>query len=194
MEKVIRAAILCVVVLFAGCRFEQPLTSSPSKNLNTWLLGVWETQEKDGAIQRATLTPKDSGRYWLRFQKISKAGKTTTDWLFDAWISRVGRSNFLTLRMQEGGGEFAPGTFAFVHYQVLNQNQIRVRIPSISSPPSASSFALRKEIRQRQKAGTLYDNDGTEWNRVSEVYWSGNSDPQPPQPLRFPEYRAGRGQ
>ena len=35
-------ALLLLCTLLTGCYFEHPLTGGPSKDINSWLLGVWE--------------------------------------------------------------------------------------------------------------------------------------------------------
>lgn len=177
---------LAVLTVLTGCRFENPLTSGPSKDTNSWLLGVWETTDDKGkVIGRATVTPKSAGRYWLRVQK--PGGGPSQNFLLEGWISRVGRSSFLTLRSIEGPKELPPDSYAFAHYQVLDQNHVRIRIPELDSPPEATSMQLRREVRKRLKDQSLYPNSGTNWSRISEVYWSGDDAPQPFQPLRFPQ-------
>lgn len=180
-------ALMGALVLLSGCGFENPLTSSPSKDLNTWLLGVWEHETEKGESFRTTVTPKTGDRYWVTIQKLAKSGKPARSMSFEAYISRVGRSNFLTLKCLDGGPEIAEGQYAFVHYQVLDQNGVRIRIPGLEADPSASSYQLRKEIRAKVKAGTLYPDIGSNWRRISEVYWATGDEPQPMQPLRFPE-------
>lgn len=180
-------ALLGALVFLTGCGFENPLTGWPSKDLNTWLLGVWEHKNEKGESFRATVTPKTGDRYWVTVQKLGKAGKPARSMSFEGYISRVGRSNFLTLKCLEGGQEIAEGQYAFVHYQVLDQNGVRIRVPGLEAGPSATGYQLRKEIRAKVKAGTLYPDIGTDWRRISEVYWSTGDEPQPMQPLRFPE-------
>jgi len=189
MSKISRVSLallaLALITGMTGCRFDNPLSGSSSKDLNSWLLGVWEHKDDKGKVlYRSTVTPKSSGRYWVRIQK--PGGGPSKNYLFEAWISRVGRSSFLTLLSVEGPSEMPPGSHAFAHYQVLDQNNVRIRIPQLESPPEASSMQLRKEVRKRLKEESLYPDPGTNWQRVSEVYWSGDDAPQPFQPLRFP--------
>ncbi|GAB4174925.1 MAG: hypothetical protein Fur0032_14660 [Terrimicrobiaceae bacterium] len=179
-------ALLGALVFLSGCGFENPLTGRPSKDLNTWLLGVWEHKSEKGERFRAIVTPKTGDRYWVTVQKLAKSGKPARSMSFEAYISRVGRSNFLTLKCLEGGPEIAAGRYAFAHYQVLDQNSVRIRLPALDADPSASGYQLRKEIRAKVKDGTLYPDIGTAWQRISEVYWAKGDEPQPMQPLRFP--------
>lgn len=168
--------------------FEKPLSAWPSKDINTWLLGVWETRnEKEQVVGKVTVLPRTGGTYWVNAERFLPKKESAR---FVGWISRVGNASFLSLQCVDGPKDLPPGEYAFVHYQVLDQQTVRVRIPQLDSPPKASGYQLRKEMRARWKAGTLFPDAPTDWRRVSEVYWSGSEENQPFQPLRFPS--AGR--
>jgi hypothetical protein len=178
-------AAVAAVVWLAGCGFENPLTGGATKDMNTWLLGVWEHRNAKGnLVGRVSVTPQAPARYWVVAEKKEK-GRTKV-YTFDAWISRVGRASFLSLKCVSAPADLAPDTFLFVHYQLLSQNAVRLRLLELASAPDASSYELRKEVRARLKDQTLLAGEGTDWERVSEVYWSGDDAPQPFQPLRFP--------
>jgi len=177
-------SLLVIVAGLSGCFFDHPLTSSGSKDLNTWLLGVWEHKNEKGDLFRVSVTPKSGDKYWVNFQKVGSSPKLTKTWEFEAWNSRVGRISFLTLKCLSSAGEVPVGSYVFVHTQLLDQENIRTRIPMLE--PEVDSFRLRRQVRQRFKEGTLFGDEKADWNRVSEVYWSGSSELQPFQPLRYP--------
>jgi hypothetical protein len=182
-------ALLASVVVLAQSGadgFEKPLTQFPSKDLNTWLLGVWEHKDDKGVTYRATVTPKTGDRFWVNVQQLGKTPAQTKSAQFEAWISRVGSTSFLTLRCLDGVGPVAPGSHAFVQYTLLYQDAVRVRIPQMDASPTATGYQLRREVRRKIKDGTLFPDRGTDWERVSEVYWSKGDEPQPYQPLRYP--------
>lgn len=181
-----------LTLLGGGCSFENPLTSSPSKDINSWLLGVWEHKDEKGQSYRATVVPQSGDRYWVNVQTLGKSRTQKKSYQFDAHISRVGRSNFLTLKCISSSGNPVPGNYSFAHYQVLDQNHVRIRIPAIEAEPSASSYELRKEVRAKLKDNSLYPDQGSDWTRTSEVHWSGDDLPQPFQPLRYPEEAAAK--
>jgi hypothetical protein len=188
MGTTTRALILIAALAFlAGCNFENPLTSHPTKDLNTWLLGVWEYKDEKGIVHKATVTPKTGDRYWVNVQTLGTRKSAKKVYVFEAWISRVGNSSFLTLQALETSGDIPLDGYSFVHFQVLDQNNVRIRVPQLGSDASATSYELRKEIRTRLKDGSLYSEERSDWTRVSEVYWSTGDEPQPFQPLRFPE-------
>ena len=163
--------------------FVNPLTAWPSKDINTWLLGVWEHRNNEGKlVGRVTVLPRTGGTYWVNAERLLPRKESAR---FQAWISRVGPASFLTLECVESTGSPAPGQYAFVHYQVLDQGQVRVRLPALTVPENASGYQLRKEVRVRWKAGDLFPEAASDWQRVSEVYWSGSPEEQPEQPLRF---------
>ena len=77
----------------------------------------------------------------------------------------------------------------FVNYQVIDQNNVIIRPLQLDSPPEASSYELREEVRARLKDGSLMPPEGAKWTRISEVYWEpGYTGEQPFQPLRFPPH------
>ncbi len=189
MRIVARLAVaLVAAVALAGCYFDNPLTGWPSKNLNTWLLGVWESKSEDGRISRVMVTPIDNGRYFVDLALAGKKPRETRRYQLEAWPSRVGDTTFLTLKCLEGSGEMPPGAYAFIQVQLLNQNTVRIRTLKLDSAPDASSFELRKEVRRKLKDRTLYSDEATTWSRVEEVFWSGDGEKPTFTPLRNPTY------
>jgi hypothetical protein len=184
LPMVIRTLLLVMLLpLMAGAEFYYPLTSGPSKDLNSWLLGTWEHTGDNGKTYRATVTPKTGDRFWVVFQEPGQTGKSA---LYEAYISRVGRTSFLTLKCLESKGLTGPDMFLFAQYSVLDQNNVRLRAPALAAASDASPFQLRRQIRRQIKDNTLFPDRGTDWSRVSEVYWTGEPGPQPFQPLRDP--------
>ena len=130
-------AIICSVL--TGCFYDHPLTETPSKDINTWLLGVWEHTNDKGDLDRATVLPLTGSRYTVWYESVPKTG-AKKKWRFEGWISRVGKAVFLTLRCDEGPGDIPQGSYVFLHYQVLNQNRIAIRLPQLDAAPDASSY------------------------------------------------------
>ncbi len=179
-------AIICSVL--TGCFYDHPLTETPSKDINTWLLGVWEHTNDKGDLDRATVLPLTGSRYTVWYESVPQSGPKKK-WRFEGWLSRVGPAVFLTLRCDEGPGDIPTGSYVFLQYQVLNQNRIAIRVPQLDAAPDATSYQLRTDLRRKLKEKTLYKAEPAAiWKRVSEVYWNPNSqEPQEFQPLRFPE-------
>jgi hypothetical protein len=73
MRILLRSVLAILPLLLAGCFFENPLTSKPSENLNTWLLGEWEHRDKNGAVSRAVVTPLSGDSYNVQVS-IAKRG------------------------------------------------------------------------------------------------------------------------
>ncbi|MCX7869916.1 MAG: hypothetical protein N2322_08205, partial [Terrimicrobiaceae bacterium] len=170
--------------LSAAGAFVNPLTAWPSKDINTWLLGVWEHRDDQGKLLgRVTVLPRTGGTYWVNAERLAPRKESAR---FTAWISRVGPASFLTLECLEGAGELGAGEHVFVHYQVLDQAHVRLRMPVLEAAADSAGYKLRKEVRRRWKAGNLFAEPGTNWRRVSEVYWSGTNENQPFQTPRFP--------
>jgi hypothetical protein len=182
-------ACLLLCTLLTGCFFEHPLTSGPSKDVNSWLLGVWESTDAKGRTYRARVVPITSDRYYVSFRTPGKrtGGKV---WEFEGWISRVAYSRFLSLKCAVTSGEIPEGAYVFVNYQVINQNIVVTRRLELGSPPEATSQQIREEVRQRLRDNSLMPDEGLKWIRTSEVYWDPYyTEEQPFQPLRFPTPR-----
>ncbi len=185
MRILLRSALALLPLLLAGCFFENPLTSKPSDNLNTWLLGEWEHRDKNGTVSRAVVTPLSADTYSVQVS-LPKRGGARRSYTFEAWGSRVGEFTFHTLRNMQPAADLPEGAFVFLHAQLVDQNTITLRSPVLGSPQNASSKTLRAEIRARLKDNSLYA-DGKEqtWKRVSEAYWERDGQTGLFRPLRY---------
>jgi hypothetical protein len=180
-------ALLLVSTLLGGCYFDYPLTGGPLKDINSWLLGVWEHKDKKGRVYRARVVPLTGDRYFVSFQTGGRRGRERKVWEFEGWISRVGYSRFLSLKCNVSSGEVPEGAFVFVNYQVIDQNTVVIRPLELDSPSASPSYELREEVRRRLREGSLLPTEGAGWKRISEIYWEpGYTGEQPFQPLRFP--------
>ena len=189
MIRIRALALLLLCTLLAGCYFENPLTGGPSKDINSWLLGVWEHKDTKGRTYRARIVPITGDRYFVSFQVLGRR-KEKKVWEFEGWISRVSYSRFLSLKCSVSSGDVPEGAFVFVNYQVVNQNTVITRRLELDSSPEATSQQLRAEVRQRLKEDSLMPAEGLRWKRISEVYWDPYyTEEQPFQPLRFPTPR-----
>lgn len=178
-------ALLAILSLTNSCQlYQNPLTDRPSKDINTWLLGVWEYEDEAGKTYRIGVMPLTADRLtiWGREMGSSKTVK------YEAWISRVGSSKFLSMKSLTSTKEIPEGTFVFLHYQVIDQTHVVARGLQLDSPEDASSKALRREVRAKLEDRTLLPDQGSTWTRISEVYWQAGEDPlaQPMIPPRFP--------
>ncbi len=179
--------VLALCLNLCGCFFDRPLTGGPTKSVNTWLLGVWETTDDKGRTGRAMVTPVDSDRYAVQLALSGKGSREVKRYEFEMWPSRVGDTLFLTLRCLKSDGDIPTGGHVFVQPQLLNQNTVRVHGLSLDSDPGASSFDLRKEVRRKLKELSLYEGaQSAVWKRVEEVYWSRNGEDPAFKPLRNP--------
>ena len=190
MLRVIALALACA--LTAGCYFEHPLTESPSKDINTWLLGEWEHTDAKGRVYRAGVVPLTGDRYAVWFRGPGRK-RQARHWEFDAWISRVGPASFLTLKCNASAGEVPEGGYVFAHYQVVDQNTVNIRPLELDAARESSSKSLRAQVRRQLKDKTLLPQASLTWRRVSEGYWDpGYTGEQPYQPLRFPSGETSR--
>ncbi|HEY5707558.1 MAG TPA: hypothetical protein VIS96_18515 [Terrimicrobiaceae bacterium] len=190
--RALALAFFCT--LLAGCYFDHPLTGGPLKDINSWLLGVWEHKDAKGQAYRARVVPLTGDRYFVSFQSTGRKNRDKKVWEFEGWISRVGYNRFLTLKCDVSSGEVPEGAFVFVNYQVVDQNTVVLRPLQLDSPPDTPSYELRAEVRRRLKEQSLMPVEGSKWTRVSEIYWEpGYTGEQPFQPLRFPPYSPAPG-
>ncbi|HEY5811642.1 MAG TPA: hypothetical protein VIT23_03195 [Terrimicrobiaceae bacterium] len=189
MIRIRALAGLLLCTLLAGCYFENPLTAGPSKDINSWLLGVWEHKDPKGRIYRARVVPITGDRYFVSFQAPGGRKTRKKVWQFEGWISRVSYYRFLSLKCTASSGDVPEGAFVFVNYQVIDQNTVVTRGLELDSPREATSYEIRTEVRQRLKEKALMPEEGSKWKRISEVYWDPlYTEEQPPQPLRFPSW------
>ncbi len=144
-------ALALALLTFAGCSYKYPLTSGPSKDINTWLLGIWEHKDEKGNVYRASVQPLTGDRMTVWFRALGKTPKQTKQWKGEAWISRVGHANFLTIKCLESADDFPVDAFTFLHYQVLDQNHVATRPLQLDGMYEATSFQLRKEVRKKWK-------------------------------------------
>lgn len=162
--------VVLAAALLAGCFFEKPLTPGPSEALNTWFLGQWERKEPSGEVSRLVVSPAAGDIYRVQVSWAAKGKRSDYD--FEAWASRVGASTFFTLHNLHNAPNLPEGAYLFLHPQMVDQNTLRVRGLTLDSPAGAAPLDLRKEIRARLKAGSLYSDSATQdWKRVGEVYW-----------------------
>lgn len=171
---------------FAGSAFDHPLTSIPSKDLNTWLLGVWESRDAKGKVSSVVVTPINGDHYAVKFSTAGKTRQETIRYDFEAWPSKVGDTLFLTLRCLKSPGDIPTESYVFAQVQLLDQSDIRTHGLNLDSPASASSYELRKEVRAKLKARSLYEGaPSVVWTRVAEVFWDTKGG-DPTFPLRNP--------
>ena len=162
-----------LVLALPGCYFDHPLTGGPSKDINTWLLGVWESKDEKGHVSRIRVTPAHADRYSVQLAVPGKSLREIKRYEFEAWPSRVGGTLFLSLRCLTSPGDIPTGSHVFSQVQLLDQNTARTRGLKLDSGPSASSYELRKEVRKKLVERSLYEGaPSVVWTRVEEVFWS----------------------
>ena len=180
-----RLALILLPLLLVGCRFENPLTTTPSEDLNTWLLGEWEMKDK-GGTSTAVVAPLSGDRYSVHVSLAPKCGNGRREYDFEALSSRVGNSLFFKMRSLKNSANLPEGAHVFLHAQMIDQVTLRLRPLQLDSPESATGLELRKEIRSRLKEGTLYpENSAKDWKRVAEIYWTKEGESLLFKPLRY---------
>src|SRR6187455_2387772 len=114
------SALLFLTVLLTGCFFDRPLTG-PSKDINTWLLGVWEHTDDKGQLSRVRCTPLTDSRYAIVYILPGGNKRETREWRYEGWISHVGNSRYLSLKCVEtasakkGETQIPVGSYVFIH-------------------------------------------------------------------------------
>jgi hypothetical protein len=175
---------LLILFLLSGCLYNSPL-SSPSSQIDTWLLGQWITQDKSGKIFEAVITPVDNTHYHVTFSDKDK--NDTPPWEFEGWISRVGNLKFLTLQSLSRNPRFH-NKYLFLHYELVKSEtdkekdviarKIRISEPQLpASDLYLDSYHLRQEITKKVNQGTLLLPDKAPlgfsiWTRTGgEITW-----------------------
>ena len=75
------------------------------KDVNSWLLGVWEHKDAKGRVYRARVVPLTGDRYFVSFQSAGRKTRDKKVWEFEGWISRIAYSRFLSLKCDVSSGE-----------------------------------------------------------------------------------------
>lgn len=158
---IITTRFLCLatcVFLLSGCLYDSA-PSGPTRSIDTWLLGQWQTEDPSGHSSTVTVMPGKAGHYGIRFER-SKGNTART---FDGWLSRVDDFSILVLKADDGE---KAGKHLLLHYELLAPSPAppggvgspRVRISELQLDSSASSldpYHLRKTIRESLDRGDL---------------------------------------
>jgi hypothetical protein len=151
--------LLLAALALGGCLYEQPLTSTPSTDLDSRLLGVFQFSEKGrkkkerGAadrdepddVQRMAVLPYSEGKYLIYYRDY---GKTPVETLtFIGWISRVDESYYLTFR-DETEGSKTQGRYGFLKFEWKWPGNFTLYSPDMTGFENAlTPFAMRKALR-----------------------------------------------
>jgi hypothetical protein len=149
--------LLGMIFVLSGCLYDNP-PSGPSRNIDTWLVGQWDTKDKSGKDYHAVVTPSSPSHYRIT---IAQGHKVLGD--YDAWISTV--EGFPILVAKSLSGE-STGKHALLHTELLTPappppggiGATRIRLSELQLDPSAEtldSYHLRRDIRDALKVGTL---------------------------------------
>jgi hypothetical protein len=150
--------LLGVLLTLSGCLYDYAPSGS-SRGINTWLLGQWVTQDKEGHQFTAVVTRASSDHYKVTFQ-----GHGVQALEFGGWISRVDGFSILVLRSLNQGATF--GKIALYHDELLSPEKAppggigatRIRLSELQLDESTRSLEpikLRAAIRSALKNGTL---------------------------------------
>lgn len=153
---------LLAIFFISGCLYDAP-PSKPASQLDTWLLGQWITQDKSGRFFEAIVTPIDNTHYHVSF--CDRDQQTVHPWEFEAWISRVGNLQFLTLRSLSADLSYHD-KYLFFHYELMTAEKnpengvglrrIRICEPQLdTSALRLDSYHLRQAITKKMEQGTL---------------------------------------
>lgn len=150
---------LAIALMLTGCLYDNA-PSGPSRSIDTWLVGQWQTKDKSGHSYSSVVSPtKASDHYQITFSKPNSGAQQ-----FDGWITRVDDFKILVVKSLNEGPSF--GKYALYHYELLapapappgGLGAERIRLSELQLDDSARSldpFNLRKAIREALKAGTL---------------------------------------
>ncbi len=180
-----------------GCLFDQPLTSPTAltaPNIDSRLLGVFEfrdgSQEKSKPktsgdpdasptpsptpdnvnVQRVAVMPLGPNHVVIYYRDFSKKPAQTLK--FTGWLSRVDSSNYLSFRDDtEGSATF--GKYGFFKFEWEFPGNILLYAPDMKDSENApSSYALRRILRTKLKAGTAFPYEATYWKKIARIWWN----------------------
>lgn len=172
LPRIFSSALLPgIALLLCGCLYDNP-PSGPSQNIDTWLVGQWDTKDKSGRDYHAVVAPSSPSHYRIT---VTRGGVTSGE--YDAWISRVDGFGILVAKLLSGQ---SAGKHALFHYELLAPGTpppggigaTRIRLSELQLDPSAAaldSFHLRRDIRDALKAGTLLAPYDVETERKQEA-------------------------
>jgi hypothetical protein len=149
--------LLTLPLLLGGCLYDNP-PSTPSKNIDTWLVGQWEAVDKAGHTYQAVVAPVLPDHYRITVTQSGKPPET-----FDGWLSELGNFIILVVKFTDGPNA---GKYALFHHELLTPaspppgdvGATRIRLSELQLDPSAEnmdSYHLRQVIRKALKDGTL---------------------------------------
>lgn len=194
-------ALLLLAILpltLGGCLFDKPLTSPSeltSPNLDSRLFGVFEfrtksdkpkrnsdrkpddaaTEDEDD-IQRIAIMPDGppllsgrTGHYIIYYRDFSK--KPARTYKFLGWLSRVDSVPYLSFRDDTEGSETF-GKYGFFRFEWEFPGNIVLYTPDMKDVEHAtSSYAMRRALREKLKAGTAFPYTPTYWRKIARVWW-----------------------
>ena len=162
MKRILKnLSLLGILLLLTGCLYDNP-PSGPSRSIDTWLVGQWQTKSKGGHSYSAVVAPATaSDHYHVTF---SRPGSNTQE--FDGWISRVDGFSILVLKSLDGVGTGGAGKYLLCHYELVSPGTPpsggigaeRIRLSELQldeSTRTLDSYKLRSAIRSALKEGTL---------------------------------------
>jgi len=107
--------LLPLTLLLSSCLYDNA-PSKPASQINTALVGIWTTQDKNGKILQATVTPESNLYYHVSCCDKDKNEKNP--WQFEGWISRVDNLKILTLQSLSSDPRYQ-GKYILFHYEVI---------------------------------------------------------------------------
>lgn len=173
--------LLFVMLLFSGCLYDFA-PSQPASQINTALVGIWTTQDRNGNVFEATITPESNLQYHVSCCNKDKNEKTP--WEFDGFISRVDDLKILTLRSLSTDPRYQ-GKYLLFHYEVMALEKApidsvaarRIRLTQLQLEETAchlKPYPLRQAIRERLEQQSLLPSEGSVvWTKVGSVTWQG---------------------
>jgi hypothetical protein len=198
-------AALTIAMSQSGCLYDSPLTSAPSTNIDTRLLGVFEfdenyderssrkrgeeageeeAREEKRKVMRVAILPLDEDHYRILYRDLSKKPLRTLE--FRGWISRVDEDYYLTLEdTTEGSPTF--GKYAWVKFGWRWPGDFYVSTPDIAGFENVTPYEMRKAVRLKRNGGTLFPFASTYWRKLDRIWWDwrGKTPPQDEIPKAF---------
>ena len=150
-----RTLSLLIILLFAGCVYEVPLTTTPKQALDKGLLGAWETTENDGKTLTMVVLPWGNDELLVHYPVHPKEGL-----YFRAMAAEAGASPLVQLQcLGSAAGETpdGPRVYHFASWR-LNGDQLTVRLinPEVVGGDAKTTADLTRLIAERRDHPDLF--------------------------------------
>jgi len=147
--------LLCLLgnLFLSGCIYKSPITDAPSRKIDERLFGTWRATKEGDLMKVMRLSDRE---YFVEYRSASD--KKTC--YFRAYHSTINDVDILNAQDVGATPVDKTGYFAFFTYEINKKGDLILNLVLPDLPEeSASSFAIRREIKKGLGAGSLESGD-----------------------------------